>query len=194
MMMDFPYICDHQVICSTGLYSFSPRWFLNLVYLSIFSGLAAQMSTDIAQNLWSLVSSCLNSYWAFHLFPLLIVFKLVAFCTEFNLFTLICFVVFMWVDFLYICDHQVGYSAGGYSLSPRCFLTWYLYPFYQDWLHWWVQISHKTYDHWSVAVLIITDHFICSHFWCFFKLVAFSTEFNLFTSICFVLFMMMDFP
>ena len=32
----------------------------------------------------------------------------------------------------YICDHQVGYSAGGYSLSPRWFLTWYIYPFFQD--------------------------------------------------------------
>ena len=65
-----------------------PEVVLNLVYLSIFSGLAALMSADIAQNLWSLVCSCLNSYWTFHLFPLLIFFfKLVAFCTEFNLFT-----------------------------------------------------------------------------------------------------------
>ena len=100
-------------------------------------------------------------------------FKLVAFCTEFNLFTLICFVLFMLADFLYICDHQAGYSAFGYSLSPRCFLTWYIYPFFQDWLHWWVQISHKTYDHWSVAVLIITDYFICSHFWFFFQIGCF---------------------
>ena len=30
------------------------------------------------------------------------------------------------------CDHQVGYAAGGYSLSPRWFLTWYIYPFFQD--------------------------------------------------------------
>ena len=27
-------------------------------------------------------------------------------------------------------DHQVGYSAGGYSLSPRWLLTWYIYPFF----------------------------------------------------------------
>ena len=83
-------------------------------------------------NLWSLVCSCLNSYWTFHLFPLLtFFFKLVAFCTEFNLFTPICFVLFMIMDLPYICDHQVGYSAGGYSLSPRWFLTWYIYPFFQ---------------------------------------------------------------
>ena len=30
---------------------------------------------DIARNLWSLVCSCLNSYWTFHLFPLLIFFS-----------------------------------------------------------------------------------------------------------------------
>ena len=91
-----------------------PEVFLNLVYLSIFSGLAALMSSDIARNLWSLVCSCLNSYWTFHLFPLLIFFKLVAFCTEFNLFQSICFFLFMIMDLPYICDHQVGYSAGGY--------------------------------------------------------------------------------
>ena len=110
-----------------------PEVVLNLVYLSIFSGLAALMSADIVRNLWSLVCSCLNSYWTFHLFPLLtFFFKLVAFCTEFNLFTPICFVLFMIMDLPYICDHQVGYSAGGYSLSPRWFLTWYIYPFFQD--------------------------------------------------------------
>ena len=49
---------------------------------------------------------------------------------ELNLFTPICFVLFMIMDLPYICDHQVGYSAGGYSLSPRWFLTWYIYPFF----------------------------------------------------------------
>ena len=44
----------------------------------------------------------------------------------------ICFVLFMIMDLPYICDDQVGYSAGGYSLSPRWFLTWYIYPFFQD--------------------------------------------------------------
>ena len=110
-----------------------PEVFLNLVYLSIFSGLAALMSADIAQNLWSLVCSSLNSYWTFHLFPLLIFFfKLVAFCTEFNLFTPICFVLFLIMDLPYICDHQVGYFPCGYSLSSRLFLTWYICPFLQD--------------------------------------------------------------
>ena len=95
----------------------------------------------------------------------------------------------------YICDHQVGYSAGGYSLSPRWFLTWYIYPIFQDSLHWWVLILHETCDHCFVAVLTVTEHFIYSHFWFFFfKLVAFCTEFNLFTSICFVLYMIMDLP
>ena len=53
-----------------------PEVVLNLVYLSIFSGLAALMSADIARNLWLLVCSCLNSYWTFHLFPLLILFQI----------------------------------------------------------------------------------------------------------------------
>ena len=171
-----------------------PEVFLNLVYLSIFSLLAALMSADIAQNLWSLVCSSLNSYWTFHLFPLLIFFfKLVAFSTEYNLFTPICFVLFMIMDLPFFCDSQAGYSAGGYSLSPRCFLTWYIYPFFHYSLQWWVLILHKTYDHLSVALLTVTEHFIYSHFWFFFfKLVAFCTEYNLFTPICFVLFMIMD--
>ena len=59
-------------------------------------------------------------------------FQIDAFCTEFNLFTPICFVLLMIMDLPYICDDQVGYSAGGYSLSPRWFLTWYIYPFFQD--------------------------------------------------------------
>ena len=64
-----------------------PEVVLNLVCLSIFSGLPALMSADIARNLWSLVCSCLNSYCTFHLFPLLIFFfKFVAFYTEYNLF------------------------------------------------------------------------------------------------------------
>ena len=139
----------------------------NLVSLSNFSGLAALMSADIVQTLWLLLCSCLNSYLAFHLFPFFIFFKFLPFCTEFNQFTPICFVLFMIMDFSYICDHQVGYSAGGYSLSMRWFLTWYIYLFFQDWQHWWVLIFHKTYDHWSVAVSTVTEHFIYSHFWIF---------------------------
>ena len=94
-------------------------------------------------------------------------FKLVAFYTEFNLFTTICFVLFMIMDFPYICDHQLGHTAGEYSLSRMWFLTWYIYPFFQHWLHWWVLILNKTYDHWSVPVLKVTEHFIYSHFWFF---------------------------
>ena len=91
---------------------------LNLVCLSIFSGLAALLSADIARNLWSLVCSCLNSYCTFHLFPLLFFFfKFVAFCTEYNLFTPFVLFPYMIMDLHYICDDQVGYSAGGYSLS-----------------------------------------------------------------------------
>ena len=131
------------------------------------------MSADIAENLWSLVCSCLKSYWAFHLFLLLIFFKLVAICTEFNLLNHICFVLFMIMDFPYICDHQVGYSAVGYSFSPRWFLTWYIYLFSSNWLHWWVLILHKTYDHWSVAVLTVTEHFIYSLLWFFFQIGCF---------------------
>ena len=92
-----------------------PEVVLNLVTLSIFSGLAALMSADIPQNLWSLVCSCLNSYWAFHLFPLLISFKFVAFCTEINLFFPICFVLFMIMDFLL------------YLWSPSGLLHWWIF-------------------------------------------------------------------
>ena len=110
-----------------------PEVVLNLVCLSIFSGLAALMSADIARNLWSLVCSCLNSNCTFHLFPLLIFFfKFVAFCTDYNLLTPFVFFPFMVMDLSYICDDQVGYSARGYSLSPRWFLTWCVYPFFQD--------------------------------------------------------------
>ena len=92
-----------------------PEMVLSLVYLSTFSGLAAVMSADIARNLWSPICSCLNSYLTFHWFPLLnFFFQIGAFCTEFNLFTSICFVLFMIMDLPYICDDQVGYSAGGY--------------------------------------------------------------------------------
>ena len=89
-----------------------PEVVLNLVYLSIFSGLAALMSADIARNLWSLVCSCLNSYWTFHLFPLLIFFKMVACCTEFNLFTPICFVLSMIMDLPYIYTHYDSRKKG----------------------------------------------------------------------------------
>ena len=143
-------ICLPHLFCSlydngSPLYMWSPSgllcWWifivpevvLNLVYLSIFSGLAALMSADIARNLWSLVCSCLNSYWTLHLFPLLIFFfQIGCFLHWIQSVYPICFVLFMIIDLRYICDHEEGYSAGGYSLSPRWFLTWYIYPFIQD--------------------------------------------------------------
>ena len=110
-----------------------PEVVFNLMCLSIFSGLAALMSADIPRNLWSLVCSCLNGYCTFHLFPLLIFFfKFLVFCTEYNLFTPFVSFPFMIMDLSYISYDQVGYSAGGYSLSPRWFLTWCVYPFFQD--------------------------------------------------------------
>ena len=42
----------------------------------IFPGLAAVINADITRNLRSLVCSCLTSYYAFHLFPLLILFQI----------------------------------------------------------------------------------------------------------------------
>ena len=41
----------------------------------IFPGLAAVINADITRNLRSLVCSCVTSYYAFHLFPLLILFR-----------------------------------------------------------------------------------------------------------------------
>ena len=110
-----------------------PEVVFNLMCLSIFSELAALMSADIARNLWSLVCSCLHSYCTFHLFPLLIFFfKFVAFCTQYNLFSPFVLFNFMIMDLPYICDDQAGYSAVLYSLSPRWFLTWCVYPFFQN--------------------------------------------------------------
>ena len=34
-------------------------------------------------------------------------------------------------------------------------------------------ILHETYDHWSVAVLTVIEHFIYSHFWFFFQIGCF---------------------
>ena len=51
VIMDLPYICDHQVRYSAGGLFIVLEVVLNLVYLSILSGLAALMSADIALNL-----------------------------------------------------------------------------------------------------------------------------------------------
>ena len=142
---------------------------LNLVCLPISSGLAALMRVNIAQNYdhWSVAFLTVTEHFIYSHFSFF--FKLVAFCTELNLFNPICLVIIQIMDLQYICDHQVGYTAGEYSLSPRLFLTWYIYQFSEDTLNWWVLILHKTYDHWSVAVWTVIEHFIYSHFWFFFS-------------------------
>ena len=105
---------------------------LNLVYLSTFSGLAAQMSADIARNLWSLVCSCLNSYLTFHWFPLLIFFLNWCFLH--------------WIQSVYpdlfcsLYDNgpplylwwPSGLLCWWIFIVPRLFLTWYIYPLFQD--------------------------------------------------------------
>ena len=67
---------------------------LFLVCLSIFSGIAALLSADIARNLWSLVWSCLNSYCTFHLFPILFFFQICCFLHWIQSVYSICFVSF----------------------------------------------------------------------------------------------------
>ena len=47
-------------------------------------------------------------------------------------------------------------------------------------------ILHETYDHWSVAVLTVTVHFIYSHFWFFFQIGCFLHWIQSVYSICFV--------
>ena len=144
-----------------------PEVALKLVFLSILSRLAALTSADITRNLWSLVCSCLNSYCTFHLFPILIFFLHRCYMHWVQHFHPIFFIVQYNDGSPYFCDGQVGYSAGGYSLSPRWFLTWYICPFFQDQLHWWVLTLHETYDHWPVAVLTVTVHFIHFQVWFF---------------------------
>ena len=178
---------------SAGGYSLSPRWYLTWYIYPFFQDWQHWWVLILHKSFdhWSVAVLTVTEHFFYSYFWFF--FKLVAFCTEFNLFTLICFVLFIRMDFIYISDHQVGYSPGGYLLYPRWFITWYIYPFFQDWLHRWVLILHKTYDHWSVVVSMVTEHFIYSYFWFFFKLIAFCTEFKLFMLICFVLFMIMDF-
>ena len=92
-----------------------PEVVLNLVYLSIFSGLAALMSADIAQNLWLLVCSCLNSYWTFHLFPLLILFQIGCFLH--------------WIESVYPHLFCSIYDNGSplYLWSPSGLLCWWIF-------------------------------------------------------------------
>ena len=89
-----------------------------------FSGLAALMSADIARNLWSLVCSCLNSYCTFFIFfPLLIFLEICCFLHWIQSVNPHFYVTLYYNGSPYICDSWVGYSAGGYSLSPRWLLT-----------------------------------------------------------------------
>ena len=54
-----------------------------------------------------------------------------------------------------MCDDQVGCSAGGYSLFPRWFLTWHIYPYFSGLAALMSADIAQTYDHWSVAVLTL---------------------------------------
>ena len=139
------------------------------------------MSADIAENLWALVCSCLDSYWTFHLFPLLIFFKLVALCTEFNLFTTICFVLFMitvspifvitkWATLLvdihcFWCGSKLVYLSffSGLAALKTADIPQNL----------WSLVCSCLNSYWAFHLFPLLN---------FFKLVAFCTEFNLFTT------------
>ena len=171
-----------------------PEMVLNFVYLSIFSGLAALMSDDIARNLWSLVCSCLDSYWTFHLFPLLIFFQIGCFLH--------------WIQSVYphlFCS--LYYNGSPLYLGSPNGLIWLLILIVPEVFLDLVYLSIFS----GVATLMSADiprnlrSLVCSRlksYWTFhlfplsifFKLVAFCTEFNLFTPICFVLFIIIDFP
>ena len=53
---------------------------------------------------------------------------------------------------------------------------------------------HETYDHWSVSASTVTVRFIYSHFWFFFKLVAFCIALNMLTPILLFPSKIMDLP
>ena len=103
------------------------RWLIASYFYPIFSGLAALMSADIAQNLWSLVRSCLNSYCTFHLFPFFSNLLL-------SVLNLTCQLHFYcpisYDGSIYICNSSMGHSDSGYLLSLRWLLTWYFYPIF----------------------------------------------------------------
>ena len=92
-----------------------PEVVLNIVYQSIFSELAALMSADIARNLWPLVCSCLNSYWTFHLFPLLIFFQIGCFQH--------------WIKSVYPHLFSSYYDNGSplYLWSPGMLFCWWIF-------------------------------------------------------------------
>ena len=197
-------ICLHHLFYSlynngTPLYLWSPSgllcWWifivpevvLNLVYLSIFSGLAALMSADIARNLWSLVCSCLNSYWTLHLFPLLIFFS----NCLLSALNSIC------LPHLFCCLYDNGSPL--YLWSPSGLLCWWIFIVPEvvlDLVHLSIfpglaalMSADIARNLWSLVCSCLNSYWTLHLFPLlifFFKLVAFCTEFNLFTP--FVLF------
>ena len=72
------------------------------------------MSANIARNIWSLVCSCLKSYWTFHLFPHLIFFQI-----GFSL---------HWIQYVYPHLFCSLYDNGSplYLWSPSGLLCWWI--------------------------------------------------------------------
>ena len=69
-------------------------------------------------------------------------------------------------------------------------------PILKSWLHacLWVLTFHETYDHWSVAVLTVTIHFIYPHLWFFLKIGCFRHWIQSVNPIFLLLYMIMDLP
>ena len=156
-----------------------PEVVLNLASLSIFKGLAALMSADLAGNLWSLVCSCLNSYCTFFFFShFWFSKKYVAFSTGFNLLTNIfmlpCITLY-YIGSPYVGDSWVGYPVGGYSFSTRWFLTLHSFHFTLLPERMSADIARNL---WSLVCSCLNSYrtfFIFSHFWFFFKNMFFSS-------------------
>ena len=159
-----------------------PEVVLILVFLSIFPGLASLMSADIAWNLWSLVCSCLYSYFTFHLFPLLIFF-----------FQICCFL--HWIQSVYSICFVSLYDNGSplYLWLPSGLLCWWIFIVPEVVLD---LVGVSIFS--LLAALLSADIarnlwslvFSCLDSYCtfhlfpllifFFKFVAFCTEYNLF--------------
>ena len=153
------------------------------------------MSADIARNLWSLVCSCLNSYCTFFIFShVWFFFKYVAFCTGFNLLTpafmlpyiimdLPIFVIAEWATLLV----DIRCPWGGPQLSIPIHFSG-LAP---------LMSAHIARNLWSLVCSCLNSYctfFIFSHFWFFFKYVAFCTGFNLLTPLFILTYIIMDLP
>ena len=171
-----------------------PEVFVYLVYLFIFSELAALMSADITRKLWSLLCSCLNSYWTFHSFPLLIFFKLVVFCTEFNLFTPICFVSLYYNGSPLYLGSASGLLSWLILIVREVVLDLVYLSIFSGLAA--VMSADIARNLWSLVCSCLNSYWTFQLFplLIFSKLVVFWTEFNLFTPICFLLFIIMDLP